>query len=170
MKELNWCEIPLFHDMGECSVEMQELFDRMSLKAGEVLIEEGEMGDDMYILVSGTVRITKSMVLKGMKLPLLESGDASKVLATVDGETYPIFGEVALVDRDIRSATITVVEDAEFLVTSREHFFGFLEREPRLGTRLLLELSRRMAATVRRSNSEMIKLSTALALALSRTK
>jgi CRP-like cAMP-binding protein len=80
--------------------------------------------------------------------------------------SHPVFGEVALIDSDQRSATVTATVDSIFLVTSREKFFDLAGREPELGVKLLLTLGKRMAATIRRSNSEVVKLTTALALSL----
>ncbi len=80
-----------------------------------------------------------------------------------------MFGEIALIDRDQRSATVTVVEDSEFLVTDRLKFFDFVENHPQTGSKLLMTIGKRLTATVRRNNNELVKLTTALALALSRS-
>ncbi len=166
---LDWSRISLFEGFSQPWLEaVQGIFDHMRLPAGAVLIEEGQAGDEMYVLVSGRVRVTKSMLLKDMVLPLAVVDNPRKVLATLDGSRYPVFGEIALIDQDTRSATVTVLEDAEFLRTNRERFFALAGREPALACRLLFLLSRRLAATIRKGNSELVKLSTALALALSR--
>jgi CRP-like cAMP-binding protein len=62
------------------------------------------------------------------------------------------------------------VEDCRFLRTDRDRFFQLVEREPCLGSTLLAILGKRLAETVRRSNTELIKLTTALALALARSR
>lgn len=166
-----WGNISLFEGFSQKWLDhVRSIFDSRDLPAGQDLIREGEAGDELYILVSGKVRITKSMLIEGMNLPIMESDDPRKVLATLDGSNYPIFGEIALLDEDIRSATITVVEDSQFIVTNRERFFSLVGREPELGCALFATFGKRLAATVRRNNSELIKLSTALALALSRVR
>ena len=171
MGDVNFEEITLFKDMPPTALDkVRAIFDIRSLEEGEKLIAEGEEGDEMFILVRGRVRISKGMLMEGMDLPLLEVANLRKVLATVDQSSYPIFGEIALIDHDTRSATIHVLETSHFLVTDRARFFDFLEREPAIGNRLFAALARRMAATIRNSNSELVKLSTALALALSRCK
>ncbi|MBN2141658.1 MAG: cyclic nucleotide-binding domain-containing protein [Desulfovibrionaceae bacterium] len=171
MDSVVWSQIPLFKDFpAEWLDKVKPLFEKTSRKAGETLVSEGEQGDEMYILVRGRVRVTKSMVLKDMELPLLDLEHPRKVLATLDETSYPVFGEIALIDRDTRSATITVLEDSEFLVTHRDRFFDLLDREPVLGCRLLMVLGQRLAATIRKGNAELIKFSTALALALSRVR
>ncbi|MGE4421788.1 MAG: potassium channel family protein [Pseudodesulfovibrio sp.] len=81
---------------------------------------------------------------------VVPSTTGGKAPATLDQSDYPIFGEIALMDR--------------------ARFFDFLEREPAIGVHLVMRPARRMAATIRRTNGEVVKLSTALALALSRYK
>ncbi|MGE4554206.1 MAG: Crp/Fnr family transcriptional regulator [Desulfovibrionaceae bacterium] len=164
-----WGQIPLFKDFPEAWLdEVKTIFQTETRTTGETLIAEGEPGDELYILVSGRVRVSKAMLAKGMALPIMDLQNTSKTLATLDQTTYPVFGEMALIDHDTRSATITVLEDAQFLVTSRDRFYGLMERNPRLGNRLLLTIGKRLTATIRRNNTELVKISTALALALSR--
>lgn len=169
--DVRWENISLFEGMSSNMIDkIKPVFDIRSVEAGSDLITEGEPGDEMFILVHGRVRITKSMLMKDMNLPLMEIDDPRKTLATLDEETYPVFGEIALIDKDIRSATIHVLEDADFLVTNRHRFFELVEKEPVIGGKLLMAIARRMAGTIRKSNGELIKVSTALALALSRYK
>lgn len=169
--DISWDAISLFEGLPHLMIDKAKtIFDIRSVEAGNDLITEGDPGDEMFILVHGRVRITKSMLLKDMNLPIMEVENPRKVLATMDESDYPIFGEIALIDRDIRSATIQVIEDADFLVTDRIRFFELLEREPALGAKLLLSVAKRMAGTVRKGNSELVKVSTALALALSKFK
>lgn len=168
---VQWDKISLFEGFSnEWLAQVEAIFDSLHLPAGQDLIREGDPGDELFILVSGKVRITKSMLIQGMNLPIMESEDPRKVLATLDGRHYPIFGEIALLDEDIRSATISVVEDSDFIYTNRERFFDLVRREPELGCNLFATFGKRLASTVRRNNSELIKLSTALALALSRVR
>lgn len=161
--------IPLFQDLDENELlQVKTIFASIAVRSGTNLISEGEEGDEMFILIDGKVRISKRMLIKGMNIPLAEMNNPRKVLANLDDSSYPVFGEIALIDRDIRSATVTVVEDSEFLVTDRDKFFGLIEKHPAIGCKLFMTIGRRLSATVRRSNSEIVKLTTALALALSR--
>lgn len=169
MASFNWKDIALFHDMNDPELErIKPIFEIVTLEAGEKVIAEGETGDQMFILVSGRVRISKSMIIQGMSLPLQELQNTRKVLATLDGSMCPLFGEMALIDLDTRSATVETLESSKFLVTDRDRFFEFVKAEPVIGVHLLTALSKRLATTVRKSNSELVKLTTALALALSR--
>lgn len=167
MADVDWSRIAVFADFEPHEMELvTPHFSTLCCKAGEVLIEEGTVGSSMYIMVSGKVRVSKAMLLKGMTLPLTEMQSPRKVLATLNGADYPLFGEIALIDEDIRSATVTVIEDACFLSIDRDTFFSIIEQHPVIGVRLLRTLGQRLAATVRKGNAELIKLTTALALSL----
>jgi len=169
--DVSWESISLFDGLPATMLDkVKSIFEVRSIEGGEDLISEGEVGEEMFILIHGRVRITKSMLIKDMNLPIMEVTNPRKVLATLDGKDYPIFGEMALIDRDTRSATIQVLDPSDFLVTDRKKFFELAEREPALGSRLLMVLAKRMAGTIRKGNSELVKVSTALALALSRFK
>lgn len=169
--KVDWKKIPFFEGLEDSEIDLlRPVFREVSVHSGINIISEGELGDDMFILVSGQVRISKAMLIKGMSVPLTEMKNPRKVLATLDDTGFPIFGEIALIDRDERSATVTVIEDSDFLVTDRDRFFRFVEANPVAGGKLLMRIGRRLAATVRRSNSELVKLTTALALALSHSR
>lgn len=171
MRDFNWREISIFQDMADAELEaVKPIFELVTLEKGQKLIKEGDTGNHMYVLVEGKVRVTKSMILEGLHLPLEEVRNPRKVLATVDDSHCPVFGEMALLDEDTRSATVETLEDSKFLKTGRDEFFELVGREPAVGCKLLTVLGRRLAANVRRSNAELIKLTTALALALSQSR
>lgn len=165
-----WQTIPLFQDLEPDElIKVQSIFANISVRSGTNIIAEGEEGDEMFILVNGRVSISKRMLIKGMSIPLMEINNPRKVLARLDASSFPVFGEIALIDRDIRSATVTVVEDSEFLVTDRIKFFKLAESYPAIGCKLFMTIGKRLSSTVRRNNNEIVKLTTALALALSRS-
>ncbi len=171
MSECRLEDISLFQDLSPGEIESASAaFSCMTLEQGRALITEGEPGDDMFILIEGRVRVSKSMILAGLNAPILEAEDPRKVLATMDAGDFPFFGEMALIDKDIRSATVTALEDCRFLRITRDAFYALIASDPGLGTKLLLALCRRLASAVRRNNGEIIKLTTALALVLSRKK
>jgi CRP-like cAMP-binding protein len=167
MAGIDFSTIPVFQGLGEAELgRAQAIFREENRPAGSVVVAEGQVGDEMFILVKGRVQISKAMLMAGMSVPLPNMESPRKVLATLDATGHPMFGEVALIDADQRSATVTALTDCTFLITGREQFFGLAQREPELGVKLLLTLGKRMAATIRRSNAEVVKLTTALALSL----
>jgi len=167
MSEIDFSRIPVFQDLSARELDkVREIFHEQTCPAGGVVMAEGQVGDEMFILVRGTVQISKAMLLPGMNVPLLNMASPRKVLATLQEGAHPMLGEVALIDSEERSATVRAQTDCLFLVTNRAQFFGLAQREPELGVKLLLTIGKRMAATIRRTNSEVVKLTTALALSL----
>ena len=168
MSSVRFESIPLFARLSPEEIgRIRPIFSERSFPPRAQVIVEGDIGREMYILVSGTVRIMKSMILPGVDIVALGGKDPSKVLATLTGEAHPLFGEMGLISDAPRSATVETLEAARFLVTDRERFFALIEAHAGLGCKLLSSLCERMADMVRSSNGEVMKLTTALALLLS---
>ena len=170
MSDTSWSRAELFAALSEDELAtVRPAFETVERAAGRDIITEGEPGDDMFILVSGQVRVSKSMVLKDIAVPVLEAEQRSrKTLCDLDGAQSPFFGEMALLDRDIRSASVTCLCDCRFLRIDRDRFFAFLTAHPTIGIKMVTALARRLARVVRKNNVELVKLTTALALVLSR--
>jgi len=83
--------------------------------AGEVILRQGDPGDSAYLIVEGTCRVTQDC-----------GGDEIELRRIGPGE---IFGELALVLGDRRTATVTAIEDTTLLVIDRQtlHATGMLE-------------------------------------------
>jgi CRP/FNR family transcriptional regulator, cyclic AMP receptor protein len=164
-----WARAELFAGLSPDELNaVRPSFDPVELPAGREVIIEGESGDDMFILVSGRVRVDKSMLLKGISATILDAERARKTLVELTDAQSPFFGEMALLDRDIRSASVTCLTDCRFLRIDRDRFFAFLAARPEIGVKLVTALAKRLARVVRKNNVELVKLTTALALVLSR--
>ena len=158
-------EISLFAGLEAWEIErIKPIFKERTFPAAVRVIAEGEPGKDMFVLVSGRVRVVKTMLLPGLHPEVLAGRDSSKVLATLTGQSRPFFGEMSLVSDSPRSATVETLEESLFLVTDRDSFFHLAQEHPGLGIKLLTALSARMAEMVRSSNAEVMKLTAALAL------
>ncbi|MGE4537389.1 MAG: cyclic nucleotide-binding domain-containing protein [Desulfovibrio sp.] len=165
----SWTRAELFAGLSpEDLAAVRPSFDTVELSAGQDVIVEGEPGDDMFILVSGKVRVRKSMVLKGIAVPALDAEAGGKTLCELSDAQSPFFGEMALLDRDIRSASVTCLTDCRFLRIDRDRFFTLIAARPDIGVRMVTTLARRLAKVVRKNNEDLVKLTTALALVLSR--
>lgn len=168
--DLDWSRVDLFADIPPAQLpKLKAMFSLVSLGKNEAVLTEGQAGDEMYVLIEGRVRVTKSMLLPGMHIVAEELSNSNKTLATLEAkEHFPVVGELALLDQDLRSATVRTLSECRFLVTTRERFFRLVRQEPELGALLLAALGKRLTNKLRRANTEVVKLTTALALALTR--
>jgi CRP-like cAMP-binding protein len=86
--------------------------DLVNFPAGSIIIAEGNEGDNMYVVMQGEVSISLQ----------------DKVIATASaGE---IIGEMALIDADIRSATVTAKTDCQLAVIDQSSFKALLKHVP----------------------------------------
>lgn len=118
--------------------DLESSLEFVALYGGEVLMRQGERGDDMYIVLSGRLCVTVTQP-DGSRQPIAELGA---------GETV---GEMALVTGEPRVATVHAVRDTQLARLTRTSFDRLLERHPhttfdmiatRLVTRLRVETSR----------------------------
>ena len=104
------------------AISTEEVYRR-----AEVIFEQGDMGDHMYILLSGRVEVVRD----GELVATLESGDC--------------FGEGAVLDRAARSATIRTVEEVTRLVViAREDLVELLELYPSVARAICMTLVGRL--------------------------
>jgi CRP-like cAMP-binding protein len=101
---------------------------------GHVLFQEGDEGEDMYIIQSGRVAIKKRLKDGAdATLAVLEKGD--------------FFGEMAILERQPRSASAEVVEDGDLIVISGEMFGDMIKANPEIAVRMLRKQSIRLRET-----------------------
>ena len=121
--------VPLF---SRCSkrelAQIAGIADEIDLPAGKVLTTEGEQGREFFALLDGRVDVRRG----GRKLDILEAGD--------------FFGEIALVSRVPRTATVTAETPVRALVIRDQEFRGLIERMPSIQTKVLETLADRLAA------------------------
>lgn len=97
-------------------------------RRNEVVFHEGDPGDSLYVIESGSVKI------------ILASAEGEEaIIATLHRGDF--FGELALLDGAARSATATTVEPTSTLVLSREPFLALIDSEPSLRAALLASLA-----------------------------
>ena len=110
--------------------ELLQRFERVSVKAGDVIIREGDVGNDYYLIESGRVDIHRVI------------GGASVCVAEL--KTGEAFGEEALVSGAPRNATVTMKTDGSLLRLGKADFAELLQA-PLLQTVSREEAERRVA-------------------------
>ncbi|MDH5719512.1 MAG: Crp/Fnr family transcriptional regulator [Spirochaetia bacterium] len=104
--------------------------------AGEMIFCEFEQGNDFYLIQNGKVRISKIVKDKEKTMDILEAGD--------------IFGEMAILEEQPRSATAIAVDQVEVLHFNRENFVTLMTNQPQMAFKLLLIFARRIYDAKRR--------------------
>jgi len=113
--------------------EIVHLMVEMNIPVGTVIVQEGEVGDCMYIIYDGKVNIHKQ------KKVLVELGEKD------------FFGELALLDTETRSATATAVTDCILFRIDQEPFYDMMESRPEVVKGVIKILCKR----IRESNQKL---------------
>ncbi len=126
------------------SVQAQ-LFSRFGRKipAGTVLFQEGDKGEEMFIIQSGKVKISKRLRGVEKTLAVLEKGE--------------FFGEMAILNDKPRSASAETVEDCDMLVIDRKTFEALIRGNVEIAIRFIKRLSDRLRETNDQLEALMIK-------------
>lgn len=103
-------------------------------KDGEVIILQGEVGNCMYVVQEGQVEV------------LLQDGDKEVHLHKLTAGEF--FGEMAVFDRDVRSATVRALGDARVLTVDKKNFMRRVHEDPSLAFRLVEAMSHRIRRLV----------------------
>src|SRR5574338_516830 len=126
--------IPLFRDMPEKDLaDIAGLLIDRKFPRDAVICEDGSMGDYMYVISEGQVKITK----------MSEDG-REKILEILGPGNF--HGEMALLDRAPRSASAKTITPCVLLALSRADFLGLLKQNHEVTLELIRVLTRRLLA------------------------
>jgi CRP-like cAMP-binding protein len=155
-------KIYLFQDLEDREIEqILGLTSPRQFPAGQVIIREGEPGDSMYIMVGGEVEITKQLTLV-----LDEDTPKERVMIRLKAEDGVYFGEMSLLENAARSATVTALTDCSLLELSQKDFLKLVREDHAMGVKLLLKLAQLLSQHLRKTDQDVVKLTTALAISL----
>jgi CRP/FNR family transcriptional regulator, cyclic AMP receptor protein len=98
----------------------------VKVDTGTTLVSEGSAGHEFFVIVEGSANVTRN----GRKIATLGPGD--------------YFGELALLDRAPRNATIVASAPMELVVMAQREFSGLLDEVPGLARKLLTGMARRV--------------------------
>ena len=122
--------IDLFRALpSEELAQIAEIAEEQAFVAGDPVFAEGEPGDALYLVVEGAVRVHR--------------GD--KQLAQLG--VRDVVGEMAVLDGEPRSASVTVVKDAALLKIGRDDFRDILSERPEIAMGVMKVLTRRLRET-----------------------
>ncbi len=109
---------------------------------GEVIIRQGEAGDCMYEIQGGKVEVIQEKSGKEICLAVLSKGD--------------FFGEMAIFEHEVRSATVRALGEVRALTIDKRTFLRRITEDPSLAFRIVERMSHR----IREMNSKLVRLKT----------
>lgn len=122
--------------------EFIELCDPVSAPAGEVIVKQDDAGDCMYIVVTGSAKVTHHKGGHDIDLATLKDGD--------------FFGEIALVDEGPRSADVVALTDCTLLKVTQAVISAVAGVYPSAAFKFLIAIGRIMVDRLRLSNQRYV--------------
>lgn len=120
-------QVPLFSACSKKDLQtIGKASDEVSVSAGKVLVEEGAPGHEFFLILDGSASVYRN----GRKVATLGTGQ--------------YFGELALLDRGPRTATVKADTDMTVLVLGQREFAGVLDEVPGIARKLLQSMASRL--------------------------
>ena len=128
---------------------------------GDYIIHENTQGSSLYILYQGRVNITRKLT---MEIEGLEAEE--KMLATLNGDYLPAFGENGLIGAGKRSANVIAVTDCVMYKLEQEAFERLVQQDIAIGYHMMRNTSINLARRLETTDEYVVKLATALSIAV----
>ena len=114
-------ELPIFSSLTDDEIKaVSEISNAQTVSADELVFSEGEPGNILYVIIRGSVRIYTKI-----------TENVDKTLVTL--RSGGLFGEMAVISEDYRSATARAVEETELISISQKDFRNLLDNNPAAG-------------------------------------
>jgi CRP/FNR family cyclic AMP-dependent transcriptional regulator len=119
--------VPLFDQLGKRELQrVGELVDVLDLPAGRTLMRQGETGAEAMVIVEGRARIERDGQV------INESGPGA------------VLGEMALLSSRPRTATVTLLTEAQLLIVARQEFQALMDEMPSVRAQVMEGLAFRL--------------------------
>jgi CRP-like cAMP-binding protein len=124
--------VPIFSELSKETLDkIEKVGQRKKFNKGEIILLEDDAGTALFIIINGKVKVSRS------------SNDGKEVILTIlNADDF--FGEMAILDGQKRSATVSAIETSEVFVIQRDDFINLLYAHPEISIALLQELTRRL--------------------------
>ena len=120
--------VPLFSKLDKKGLhEVALIADELDLPSGKEMAAEGDRGREFFVLLKGEAEVTKG----GQRINTMKEGD--------------FFGEIALVTKMPRTASVTATSDVDVLVITERAFDSLLKKSPEISRSVAEALAERVA-------------------------
>lgn len=124
--------------------ELEHWLHQRLYKPGEIIFKHHAPGEGVYIILSGAVEVS-----------IIDTSGKKNILAQLQQGDF--FGEFSLLDGGERSATAIATDHTTLLGFFRPDLFALMDRNPRLGNKLLLALAKVVVARLRKTTELLIQ-------------
>jgi len=139
--------LPLFSALRKDALrDLVAAFEMITVPAGHVVIEEGQQGSEAFIVARGELEVRRR--------PADDDGAAPVVLARL--ASGALFGEMALLSRAPRAASVVATRPSILLMSTREALEAVAEKRPEVGIELAAHCRRRMVANLARTSAVLV--------------
>ncbi|KAF0811269.1 Cyclic AMP receptor protein [Andreprevotia sp. IGB-42] len=136
--------IPLAEELEPAELDVLTGYVRVyQLPGNDLLFNEGDPAGYLGIVLRGRLRVSKRNL----------AGDARELYVMGPGK---VFGEMAILDQEARSATLATLEPTQIAVLSRDNFYRICSERPVIGVKLLLKISRILSQRLRRISGQFV--------------
>jgi len=133
---------PLFEMLSPAEIDvLGELSRAVEFRPGDALVKQGEVGSSLYVLVSGEVEVLRREAGQDRVLTVLSAPES--------------IGEMSLIDREVRSATLRAKTPVFALQLTAENFASFRKRSRDGFTLFALNVARVLSARLRETNKKL---------------
>jgi len=123
--------IPLFSCLNDSElIAIEKVAVKKTFPKNTILLSEGDSTDALYVICEGKVKVT------------IDDNEGKELILSILG-TGEYFGEMALLDDEPRSASVTTKETTQLLIISKNDFMGFFSSNP-IALNLLKDLIKRL--------------------------
>ncbi|MCX7830121.1 MAG: cyclic nucleotide-binding domain-containing protein [Acidobacteria bacterium] len=138
-------QMVLFHNFDSLElIQLSKLVGHKTFQEGDLVIAEGEMGDSLFVVKSGQFRAFVTRDGVDQQLAIFNMGDS--------------FGELALLDKHPRSASVAALTEGELLEFTKDSFDKVLHYSEKLKIKLLENLVYDLSLKLRRTNDRLVRL------------
>jgi len=129
-------KVPLFQTLTDRQLQrLAKRFNELEYPTGKTIVEQGQGGGGFFIIETGAVDVIR------------KRNDDTRVVVNHFGPT-DYFGEMALLDDGLRTASVVTVEPTRCLVLTRWDFLTVLKDDADMAINILAELARRFRTTL----------------------
>jgi CRP-like cAMP-binding protein len=119
--------VPLFSACSKRDLQtIAKASDEVRVEKGKVLVEQGRTGHEFFAIIDGKAKVVRD----------------GKKIATLGPGQY--FGEMALLDREPRSASVVAETDLDLIVLGQREFAGIIDAVPSMAHKLLSAMAKRL--------------------------